>query len=172
MRGLIIIIAAILFAGTVRGQETTVNEITPVEEERSYYVHQSLLPYVSTFVAAMKADGWDFSNVQDNDVFILFDYELGQQGLDRMEGKAGLAYGMNDDEVVYVIIRAEAWLTLEDYEKQDLINHELMHDIFNVRHTTEGDYNELMDTKTFARSWAETFYRLVSAIGDLNESIQ
>ena len=158
---------ALLVSALSSAQTSTTTE----SEEPSIWVNDVLVPYVQTYVSAMNGDGWDLSSIRDTDVFIIFDYDLGQEGIDRMVGKAGLALGMNNDELVYVIISAEAWLTLEEFERQDLINHELMHDIFNVQHTGTGQ-NKLMDTKSFPKSWADTFFRLIDAIKDLNESYE
>ena len=46
-----------------------------------------------------------------------------------------------------------------------------MHDIFNVQHTGTNQ-NKLMDKKSFPKSWADTFFRLIDAIKDLNEAYE
>lgn len=139
---------------------------TKVAEEPTFYINEVLKPYVSTFAAGMAADGWDISSTKKHDVFILFDYEIDEQFTD----KAGIALGMFDDEKVFVIISVTAWLELEEYGKQDLINHELMHDIFDVEHTSKLDENKLMHPASYPKSWADTMFRFIDAINDLNEA--
>ena len=177
-----LLLGLLLASGFTFAQVETVSAITPSgvvtevvatpepepEDERVFYVNPELKPYADAFAAAMKADGWDISRIRKHDVFILFDYEIDKNISE--DGHAGLAYGMNDDELVYVLISVEAWIELEDFGRQDLMNHELMHDIFNVEHTSEGDVLKLMDTKTFPRDWADTFFRLIDAIKDLNQA--
>lgn len=177
MRNLLLALA--LFVSSLGfSQETTVNEITPsgvvtetvvIEEPKTFYINEELKPYVETFVAALLADGWNLGFVKEQDVFIMFDFELGQDGINRMKDKAGLALGMNED-TTFVIINVEAWLGLEEWGRQDLINHELMHDWFNVVHTDEDDPSKLMHPQSYPKSWAETVYRLIDALKDLNKA--
>ena len=171
-------LALLLAMGVVTAQETTVNEITPSgvitqtvveeQEEPSLWVNDTLKPYVAVFLAIMKKDGWDIDRLREYDIFVIFDYDLGQQGIDRMSGKAGIALGMDNDELVYVVINMSAWVDLDEWDKQDLINHELMHDIFNVRHTAKDDRSRLMHPSSYPRSYGDMMIRLFGAIKDLN----
>jgi len=165
------------FTANSFAQETTANAITPTGvvtdvqiELPTHYINPTLKPYVNTFFAGLVADGWGFTNVKANDIFILFDYEI-DKDLDKSldhKGAAGIALGMNNDDVVYVVINIDGWLKLEEYEKQDLINHELMHDIYNVEHTNKEREEKLMHPSSYPKSWAETMYRFIDAIKDLN----
>ena len=160
------------------GQETeeaitSSGTVEVVEKEPVFHISDALVPYVSTYVKALKADNWDLTNVIEHDLFILFDYEI-EEDLDTFnnnKGAAGIALGMNDDKLVYVVINIDAWVLLSDYGKQDLINHELMHDIFNVKHTDIDDEDKLMHPSSYPKNWGETLARLVGAISDLNNNL-
>ena len=142
---------------------------TPTIEVKkpTFYVNKVLNPYVAAFIASMSADGWGMQKFLDKDFVVMFDYEVGRNLAD--DEIAGLALGMNNDDGVMVLIGVEAWVELEEFGRQDLVNHELMHDMFNVEHVSTGE-NNLMDTKSFPKSWADTFYRLIKAIKNLNEA--
>ena len=180
MSRLFLLILVLCFAvNEVCAQETTVNRITPLgvvtqeAEPPSMWINETLAPYVLNFLAIMKQDGWDIEKIKETDIFIIFDYDLGQNGIDRMKGKAGLALGMNDDELVYVVINMSAWVDLDEWGKQDLINHELMHDIFNVEHTPrDSKTSRLMHPQSYPKSYGEMMFRLFGAIKDLNEAYE
>ena len=136
------------------------------QEKPDLLISEGLQPYVYNYMEAMTADGWSMKHLLDNDVFIIFDYEIGKDFEER--GIVGLALGMDNDELVYVIINVTAWVSLTEYEKQDVVNHELMHDIFNIRHTDKLDKSKLMHPSSYPNSWGETTSRLIDAINDLN----
>ena len=164
----LLLVSGITFAQTEEAITPT-GTVTEVVKEPIFYVNSVLEPYVNTFAAAMKADGWDISSIKDHDVFILFDYEVDKNIAEERDA-AGLALGMFDDEKVFVLISVEAWVEMEDFARQDLINHELMHDIFDVEHTSKLDDVKLMHPSAYPKNWADTFYRLIDAIKDLNKA--
>ena len=160
-----LILSTILILGvTVAG---FAQETEPVEKEPTFFVSDALMPYVETYFKALRADGWDLRGVLAKDFFVVLSHEVGRDNLD---GAAGIAEGMNNDEIVLVTINTDAWVKLEGYAKQDLINHELMHDIFNVYHTPEEEENRLMHPSSYPNNWGDTISRLVGAISDLNEA--
>ena len=182
MRKLFLLLVLLAFGVNALAQETTVSEIEPVgvttesniatstvdiEKKPTFYVNKVLKPFVNAYLGAMAGDGWRLDGFLENDFIVMFDFEIGRN-LAKDE-VAGLALGMNNDEAVYVIVSVEAWVALEDFGRQDLISHELMHDMYNVEHVSTGE-NNLMDTESFPKSWADTFYRLVKAIKNLNEA--
>ena len=132
------------------------------------YVSDGMKPYVDTFLVVVNQDGWNTSHLDDNDFIVIFSHEVDRD----MEGKAGIALGMYDDNQVMVVINTEAWVMLTDYEKQDLINHELMHDVFNMTHTDEDKEFKLMHPSSYPGSWHETIMRLANAIRDLNRKYE
>ena len=164
----LLLVSGITFAQTEE-VITETGTVTEVAEPPTFYVNEILEPYVNTFAAAMSADGWNIGKVKDFDVFILFDYEV-DRNISTERKAAGLALGMNNDEQVFVLISIDAWLEMEEYAKQDLINHELMHDIFDVKHTSKLEDDKLMHPSAYPKSWADTFYRLIDAIKDLNKA--
>ena len=164
MRRLFLLLALLAFAVNAKAQTTTP---TIEVKKPTFYVNKVLSPYVTAYLASMSADGWTIQKFLDKDFVVMFDYEVGRNLAD--DEVAGLALGMHNDDGVMVLIGVEAWVALEDFGRQDLINHELMHDMFNVEHVSTGE-NNLMDTKSFPKSWADTFYRLIKAIKNLNEA--
>ena len=175
-----VFLAIVLLAFTMNAvaQVETVNEIAPtgvqpVKKKPLFHLSDGLAPYVLAYAKAMKADNWRLDIFVKNDFVVVFSHEV---DIDMTQyakkGAAGVALGMDKDDLVYVVINTEAWVTLEDYEKQDLINHELMHDIFNVRHTPEEEEDRLMHPASYPKSWGETMSRLIGAIHDLNEAYE
>ena len=153
------VLLGLIFSQSLNAQET---ETTP-----TFFVSEPLIPYVETYFKALRADGWDLDDVLSKDFFVVLSHEVGR---DDLGGAAGIAQGMNKDEIVLVTINTNAWLKLEDFAKQDLINHELMHDIFNVYHTPEEETDRLMHPSSYPKNWGDTIARLVGAIDDLNKA--
>ena len=178
--GLLLLVSVTLSAqtGSATLPQSPVNEITPtgvqpVKKKPLFHLSDGLAPYVLAYAKAMKADNWRLDIFVKNDFVVVFSHEV---DIDMTQyakkGAAGVALGMDKDDLVYVVINTEAWVTLEDYEKQDLINHELMHDIFNVRHTPDEEEDRLMHPASYPKSWGETMSRLIGAIHDLNEAYE
>ena len=173
---LFIAIIILAFAiNSLSAQETTVLEIEPsgivtevieIEPEPAFLVSEGLYDYVGNYFKSLSADGWNLKKLFEKDFFVVFDYEI-DRDLDDIKA-AGIALGMDNDDVVYVVINIDTWVTLEDYRKQDLINHELMHDVFNVKHTDYEERDRLMHPTSYPKNWGETMTRLVGAIHDLN----
>ena len=138
-------------------------EIEPVEVKPTFHVSDALQPYVATYIKAMASDGWILSDLFSKEFVVIFSHEVGDDDFPA----AGMALGMFDDSRVFVVINTETWLEIEDFEKQDLVNHELMHDIFDFEHR-EDDEEHLMHPSSYPSNWGETMIRLVEAISDLN----
>ena len=178
MRRLFLAIVLLAFTMNAVAQVETVNEIAPtgvqpVKKKPLFHLSDGLAPYVLAYAKAMKADNWRLDIFVKNDFVVVFSHEV---DIDMTQyakkGAAGVALGMDKDDLVYVVINTEAWVTLEDYEKQDLINHELMHDIFNVRHTPDEEEDRLMHPSSYPKNWGDTMSRLIGAIHDLNEAYE
>ena len=176
MRRLFLAVVLLAFGLNATAQQVeTVSAITPsgtvtqVTKKPLFHISDGLAPYVLTYAKAMKADNWRLDVFVKNDFVVIFSHEV---DIDMSEygakGAAGIALGMGKDDLVYVVINTESWVTLEDYEKQDLINHELMHDVFNVKHTPDEEENRLMHPSSYPDNWGDTMSRLIGAISDLN----
>ena len=176
MRRLFLAIVLLAFASNATAQRVeTVNAITPsgtvteVIKPPTFHISDALAPYVLNFLKALKADNWNIGLYTKSDFVVIFSHEvdvnLSEYGA---KGAAGIALGMDKDDLVYVVINTEAWLNASDYVKQDLINHELMHDMFNVKHTDLEKEDKLMHPASYPDNWGETMVRLVDAISDLN----
>ena len=170
MRRLFLAVVLLAFGLNATAQQVeAVSTITPsgvvteVVKTPLFHVSGALAPYVNAFVKSMSADNWNLRTFVETDFVVIFSHEA-EIELDA----AGIALGMDDDKLVYVVIDTATWLAAEDYVKQDLINHELMHDMFNVRHTDEEEEDKLMHPSSYPTNWRETMVRLVDAISDLN----
>ena len=170
MRRVFLAIVLLAFGVNAMAQQVeTVSAITPsgtvtqVTKKPMFHVSEALAPYVNNFLKALKADNWKLNHFILTDFVVIFSHEA-EIELDA----AGIALGMDDDKLVYVVIDTATWLAAEDYVKQDLINHELMHDMFNVMHTDLEKEDKLMHQTSYPKDWGETMVRLVDAISDLN----
>ena len=136
------------------------------ESERVVLVDDALKPYVLNFSKVIVDSGWSLKKLTEGgNVFIIFDRTIDKD----LEDAAGRALGMNDNNLVYVMINIEQWVDLTDFEKQDLINHELMHDIFNMEHTPIEDEDRLMHPSSYPDDWGDTMSRFMRGIKDVNE---
>ena len=178
MRRVFLAIVLLAFGVNAMAQQVeTVSAITPsgtvtqVTKKPLFHVSEALAPYVNNFLKSLKADNWKLNHFILTDFVVIFsheiDFDMSGSG-PKSSGAAGIALGMKKDDLVYVVINTEVWLDASDFVKQDLINHELMHDMFNVMHTDLEKEDKLMHPTSYPKDWGETMVRLVDAISDLN----
>ena len=118
MRLLKILLIAILF----------VNCTTPIEPVYTYSVNKELRSYVKEYLLTL--DNYDIE-FKKQSFIVVFDADVIRTDI------LGMAKGMYNDSLVYVIINPDTWRRLTTKQRRHLIFHELSHDIFNTEHTTE-----------------------------------
>ncbi len=132
-------------------------------------VDRQLRPYVLDYLTEIKKD-WDVSSLWENDFIVIFDTQVEEaldfEGYVMNEDILGMAHGM-DEAFVMVIINKENWNDLTRYEKADLINHELMHDVFNYQHVDKAHEDHLMHPSSIASSDTDAKSRFERALNSL-----
>ena len=118
MRLLKILLIAIFF----------VNCAAPLEPVYTYSVNKELQPYVKEYLLTL--DNYDIE-FKKQSFIVVFDADIIRTDI------LGMAKGMYNDSLVYVIINPDTWRRLTTKQRRHLIFHELSHDIFNTEHTTE-----------------------------------
>ena len=118
MRLLKILLIAILF----------VNCTTPIEPVYTYSINKELQTYVKEYLLTL--DNYDIE-FNKQSFIVVFDADIIRTDI------LGMAKGMYNDNLVYVIINPDIWRRLTTKQRRHLIFHELSHDIFNTEHTTE-----------------------------------
>ena len=105
-----------------------VNCATPVEPVYTYSINKELQPYVKEYLLTL-----DYHNIEfkKQSFIVVFDADIIRTDI------LGMAKGMYNDNLVYVIINPVTWSRLTTKQRRHLIFHELSHDIFNTEHTTE-----------------------------------
>ena len=111
MRLLKILLIAILF----------VNCTTPIEPVYTYSINKEYL---------LTLDNYDIE-FKKQSFIVVFDADIIRTDI------LGMAKGMYNDSLVYVIINPDIWRRLTTKQRRHLIFHELSHDMFNTEHTTE-----------------------------------
>ena len=105
-----------------------VNCTTPVEPVYTYSISKELQPYVKEVLATLDYHDIEFKK---QSFIVVFDADIIRTQL------VGQAKGMDNDNLVYVIINPVIWRELTVKEKRHTMFHELAHDIFNTEHTNE-----------------------------------
>tara|TARA_R110001606_G_C14903986_1_gene594378 strand:- start:26 stop:487 length:462 start_codon:yes stop_codon:yes gene_type:complete len=118
MRLLKILLIAILF----------VNCTTPIEPVYTYSINKELQSYVKEYLLTL--DNYDIE-FKKQSFIVVFDADIIRTDI------LGMAKGMYNDSLVYVIINPDIWRRLTTKQRRHLIFHELSHDMFNTEHTTE-----------------------------------
>ena len=150
---------ALVFAIHAGAQETP---------ERTVLIDNGLQKYVFNYFTVMNEHTDINAILSRGNVFIVFDVSI-NENLNSMEHTpAGVALGMNKDDLVYVVINAKSWLGLTDYQKQDLINHELSHDMFNATHVHD-DEDDLMHPSSYPNNWGDTINRINKFTNNLKQ---
>ena len=103
-----------------------VNCTTPVEPVYTYSISKELQPYVREVLTTLKFHNIEFKK---QSFIVVFDADIIRTPL------AGQAMGMDNDDLVYVLINPVIWSKLTVKERRHVIFHELAHDIFNTEHT-------------------------------------
>ena len=103
-----------------------VNCATPIEPVYTYNVNKELQPYVKEVLKSLEFHDIEFKK---QSFVVVFDADLIRTPI------AGRALGMDNDDLVYVIINPLMWGKLTVKERRHVIFHELSHDIFNIEHT-------------------------------------
>ena len=103
-----------------------VNCTTPVEPVYTYSVSKELQPYVSEVLTTLSFHDIEFKK---QSFIVVFDADIIRTPL------AGQAKGMDNDNLVYVLINPVIWANLSVKERRHVMFHELAHDLFNTEHT-------------------------------------
>ncbi len=143
----------------------TINMMTAQEQ----IVDRQLKPYVLDYLTEIKKS-WDVSSLWENDFIVIFDTQVEEaldfKGYTMKSEILGMAHGMNEAFVMVIINKAN-WNDLTRYEKADLINHELMHDVFNYEHVDEAHEGHLMHPSSIADSDTDAKDRFERALNSL-----
>ena len=105
-----------------------VNCTTPIEPVYTYSINKELQSYVKEYLLTL--DNYDIE-FKKQSFIVVFDADIIRTDI------LGMAKGMYNDSLVYVIINPDIWRRLTTKQRRHLIFHELSHDIFNTEHTTE-----------------------------------
>lgn len=105
-----------------------VNCTTPVEPVYTYSISKELQPYVKEVLTTLDYHDIEFKK---QSFIVVFDADIIRTQL------VGQAKGMDNDNLVYVIINPVIWSKLTVKERRHTMFHELAHDIFNTEHTNE-----------------------------------
>ena len=103
-----------------------VNCTTPVEPVYTYSISKELQPYVKEVLTTLDYHDIEFKK---QSFIVVFDADIIRTPL------VGQAKGMDNDNLVYVIVNPVLWRELTVKQRRHLIFHELAHDIFNTEHT-------------------------------------
>ena len=103
-----------------------VNCTTPVEPVYTYSISKELQPYVREVLTTLEFHDIEFKK---QSFIVVFDADIIRTPL------VGQAKGMDNDNLVYVIVNPVLWGKLTVKQRRHLIFHELSHDIFNTEHT-------------------------------------
>tara|TARA_R110000803_G_scaffold24638_3_gene59224 strand:- start:3242 stop:3703 length:462 start_codon:yes stop_codon:yes gene_type:complete len=105
-----------------------VNCTTPVEPVYTYAISKELQPYVKEVLITL-----DYHDIQfkKQSFIVVFDADI------MRTDTIGMAKGMDNDNLVYVIVNPILWGKLTVKQRRHLMFHELAHDIFNTEHTIE-----------------------------------
>ena len=105
-----------------------VNCTTPVEPVYTYSISKELQPYVREVLTTLEFHDIEFKK---QSFIVVFDADIIRTPL------VGQAKGMDNDNLVYVIVNPVLWGKLTVKQRRHLIFHELAHDIFNTLHTKD-----------------------------------
>lgn len=105
------------------------------QQKRAEYIAPQIKPYVDMYFKDLKRYGIKF---EKKDFGVMFSTKLVGTPY------SGIAYGMFNDNLVYVAINPYQWLILGETERKYLIYHELSHDLFNLKH---NDFSFIMKSK-------------------------
>ena len=129
-----------------------VNCTAPVEPVYTYSISKELQPYVREVLTTLDYHDIEFKK---QSFIVVFDADIIGTPL------VGQAKGMDNDNLVYVIINPVLWGKLTVKQRRHLIFHELAHDMFNTEHTFDV---ELM--KPSMPSPSQSYYM------DINKEIE
>ena len=105
-----------------------VNCTTPVEPVYTYAISRELQPYVKEVLTTLEIHDIQFKK---QSFIVVFDADI------MRTDTIGMAKGMDNDNLVYVIVNPILWGKLTVKQRRHLMFHELAHDIFNTEHTVE-----------------------------------
>ena len=105
-----------------------VNCTAPVEPVYTYSISKELQPYVREVLTTLEFHDIEFKK---QSFIVVFDADIIRTPL------VGQAKGMDNDNLVYVIVNPVLWAKLTVKQRRHLIFHELAHDIFNTEHTKD-----------------------------------
>ena len=105
-----------------------VNCTTPVEPVYTYAISKELQPYVKEVLTTLDYHDIEFKK---QSFIVVFDADI------MRTDTIGMAKGMDNDNLVYVIVNPILWGKLTVKQRRHLMFHELAHDIFNTEHTVE-----------------------------------
>ena len=95
--------------------------------------------YINDFFEICWEEGIDLSNVEDNAIRVRF----GTRSLFKHYEKKhklkifGIALGTNNDSAVAILINKDRWIFQDTRHRRLMMYHELMHDVFNVKHVND-----------------------------------
>ena len=122
MRILTIILTALILTGCNTPKEVSSKK----EGVYTYSLNEKLKPYVFEYLNELEDNNIKFKN---QSFIVMFDLDLINSPF------AGLARGMFNEDLVFVVINPEIFFSMNEKQRRILIFHELSHDIFNIRHT-------------------------------------
>ena len=86
-----------------------------------------------------------------------------------MSGAIAIAFGSENEDRIAIAVNPAHWNKLSDLEKETTMYHELMHDVFNVKHV--DDEKHLMHPKSQPVSQTDLVSMLVDAISQYKNGL-
>ena len=127
-------------------------------------ISEELKPYVYDYIDVSLLYGVDV-NVPSKGFYVVFDEDINIEEAILPQEVLGRAYGMYNDDIVYVIINKDMFTYLSEAKRKSLIHHELNHDIHNFEHVEDATH--LMYYKNSTRGMIDAMTRVHDAMKEI-----
>ena len=102
-------------------------------------ISDDLKPYVRDYFEVSALYGVDVDKPKDG-FYVVFDEDIKVEEAILPSNVLGRAYGMFNDDIVYVVINKSAFAFLSEAKRKSLIHHELNHDVHNFEHVEDDTH--------------------------------
>ena len=127
-------------------------------------ISEELKPYVGDYFEVSELYGVSIEKPRDG-FYVVFDEEVGLEEAILPNEVLGRAYGMFNDDIVYVVINKSAFAFLSEAKRKSLIHHELNHDIHNFEHVDDDAH--LMYFSNNTKSMNDAMKRVHGAMSEI-----